>query len=211
VDILVLDARPTHRIAFLDGHPAGHASTGTLWRKSSCGGIHAYADLIARHEYRLTGPGPIRATSRRIGGSGNPGAPLDELRRAAQENPQNTMAWLGLAQEYQVAGLAALAERVDALSHAVPLLPGNDGGACASRAAEAFLQMGRHADAVVAAQARCERTRRCCCPTGCWPRWRARRFFGDAGTSWQALLKRISADHPMAPQSARRLQAVEGG
>jgi cytochrome c-type biogenesis protein CcmH/NrfG len=172
-----------------------------------------YADLIARHEYRLTGP---RAdTSYLASYRRDPetrARALDELRRAAQENPQNTMAWLGLAQEYQVAGLAALAERVDALSHAVPLLAGKPmEGRARAELAEAFLQMGRHADAVVAAQAALRADK-----TLLLPYWVLAAVaerggsFGDARDQLQALLKRISADHPMAPAVRERLQAVEG-
>jgi len=212
VDILVLDARPTHRIAFLDGHP-GWARVywdpvaEILVRRNT-----RYADLIARHEYRLTGP---RAdTSYLASYRRDPetrARALDELRRAAQENPQNTMAWLGLAQEYQVAGLAALAERVDALSHAVPLLAGKPmEGRARAELAEAFLQMGRHADAVVAAQAALRADK-----TLLLPYWVLAAVaerggsFGDARDQFQALLKRISADHPMAPAVRERLQAVE--
>jgi tetratricopeptide (TPR) repeat protein len=212
VDILVLDARPTHRLAFLDAH-GGWARVywdpvaEILVRRNA-----RHADLIARHEYRLTGP---RAdTSYLASYRRDPetrGRALDELRRAAQENPQNTMAWLGLAQEYQVAGPAALAERVEALSHAVPLLAGKPmEGRARAELAETFLQMGRHADAVAAARAALRAD-----TTLLLPYWvlaaAAERggSLGDARDQLQALLQRISADHPMAPAVRERLQAVE--
>lgn len=212
VDILVLDARPTRRIAFLDGQPDWarvywDPVAEILVRRNA-----RHADLIARHEYRLTGP---RAdTSYLASYRRDPDTrarALDELRRAAQENPQNTMAWLGLAQEYQAAGPAALAERVNALSHAVPLLAGKPmEGRARAELAEAFLQMGRHADAVAAAQAALRADQ-----TLLLPYWVLAAVaerggsLGDARDQLQALLQRISADHPMAPAVRERLQAVE--
>jgi hypothetical protein len=212
VDILVLDARPTHRIAFLDGHP-GWARVywdpvaEILVRRNA-----RYADLIARHEYRLTGP---RADTNYLASyRSDPetrARALDELRRAARENPQNTMAWLGLAQEYQAAGPAMLAERVDALAHAVPLLVGKPmEGRARAELAEAFLQMGRNADAAAAAQDALRADK-----TLLLPYWVLAAVAerggspGDARDQLQALLQRISADHPMAPAVRARLQAVE--
>jgi tetratricopeptide (TPR) repeat protein len=212
VDILVLDARPTHRLAFLDARP-GWARVywdpvaEILVRRNA-----RYADLIARHEYRLTGP---RADTNYLASyRSDPetrARALDELRRAARENPQNTMAWLGLAQEYQAAGPAALAERVDALSHAVPLLVGKPmEGRARAELAEAFLQIGRNADAAAAAREALRADK-----TLLLPYWALATVAERGGSLREArdhlrtLLQRIDADHPMAPAVRERLQAVE--
>jgi hypothetical protein len=212
VDILVLDARPTHRIAFLDGHP-GWARVywdpvaEILVRRNA-----RYADLIARHEYRLTGP---RADTNYLASYRRDpetrARVLDELRRAARENPQNTMAWLGLAQEHQAAGPAMLAERVDALSHAVPLLVGKPmEGRARAELAEAFLQMGRNAAAAAAAQDALRADKTLLLPYWVLATVAERSgSLGDARDQLRTLLRHITADHPMAPAVRARLQAVE--
>ena len=213
VDILVLDARPTHRLAFLDANPGWarvywDAVAEVFVRRNA-----RYADVIARQEYRLTGP---RAdTSYLAAYRRDPETrtrALEELRRAAQEDPQNTMAWLGLAQEYQAAGPEALAQRVDALTHAVALLAGKPlEGRAEAELAEALLQLGRHGDAAAAAREALRLDK-----TLLLPYW-VLAGVAERGGSWseardqlRILLQRIEADHPMAPAVRERLHAVEG-
>jgi tetratricopeptide (TPR) repeat protein len=212
VDILILDARPTRRMAFLDDHP-GWARVywdpvaEILVRRDA-----RHADLIARHGYRLTGPREdttYLASYRR-----DPevrARALDELRRAVRENPQNTMAWLGLAQEVQAFGPAGLAERADALSHAVPLLLGRPmEGRARAELAETLSQMGRGSDAVAAAHDALRADKTLLLPY--WVLATVAERGGSPGKArehLQALLQRIDADHPMAPAVRERLRAVE--
>jgi len=213
VEILVLDSRPTHRLAFLDAHPGWarvywDAVAEILVRRNA-----RYADLIARQEYRLTGPRAdtgYLASYRR-----DPEArarALEELRRAVQENPQNTMAWLGLAQEYQVAGPEALAQRVDALTHAVALLAERPTeGRARAELAEALLQMGRNGDAAAAAREALRADKTLLLPYWVLAAVAEREgSWSEARDQLRILLQRIEADHPMAPAVRERLQFVEG-
>jgi len=112
-----------------------------------------YADLVGAHEYRLTGPAAdtgylaeyrrdLEIWSRAVA----------ELRRAVADNPQNLMAWLGLAQEYRAAGPAAAGQRLEALARAATL---SNGAPILARIqaerAEALFQLGRFDEATTAA------------------------------------------------------------
>jgi len=213
VEILVLDARPTNRLIFLDTHPGWarvywDAVAEVFVRRNA-----RYADLIAAQEYRLTGPRAdtdYLAAYRRD--PGTRARALGELRRAAQENPQNTMAWLGLAQEYQAAGPEALAQRVEALTHAVTLLAGKPlDGRAQAELAEALLQSGRHEDAAAAARGALRADKNLLLPY-----W-ILASVAERGGSWseardhlRTLLQRMEPGHPMGPAVRERLQAVEG-
>jgi tetratricopeptide (TPR) repeat protein len=213
VDILVLDARPTHRLAFLDVNPGWarvywDAVAEVFVRRNA-----RYADFIARQEYRLTGPradtGYLAAYRR---DPETRALALEELRRAVQENAQNTMAWLGLAQEYQAAGPEALAQRVDALTHAVALLAERPTeGRARAELAEALLQMGRNGDAAAAAREALRADKTLLLPywvLAAVAEWEG--SWSEARDQLRILLQRIEADHPMAPAVRERLQFVEG-
>jgi tetratricopeptide (TPR) repeat protein len=145
VQVLVLSAKPGRGMASLVGHPAWAR---VYWDPVAevylrRGGLHA--NLIATHEYRLTGPaadmGYLAAYRR---GPAMWERALAELRRAAAENPENVMAWLGLAQEYRAAGPAAAEQRLEAISRAAALMARAPGlGRVYAERAEALFQLGR--------------------------------------------------------------------
>ena len=154
IQILVLDAEPVFQIPFLRAHPD--------WARVYWDPIAEvflrrggrYADLIEHHEYRLTRA--ANDTTYLVGYRRDPdtwGRAVAELRRAVQDNPENSMAWLGLAQEYRAAGPAAAEVRLQALRQAEGLLPGAPArGRILAEEAEALLQLGRLAEAEAAAK-----------------------------------------------------------
>jgi len=213
VEILVLDVKPTNRLAFLNTQPGWarvywDAVAEVFVRRGA-----RYANLIATQEYRLTGPEPntgYLAAYRRDPKTW--GRALEELRRAVQENPENTMAWLGLAQEYQVAGPEALVQRLEALSHAAALLAGKPAeGRARAELAEVLLQFGRDQDAAAAARDALRADKGLLLPhwilasvaerSGSWREARGR---------LRTLLERMEPGHPMIPAVRERLEEVEG-
>jgi len=154
VEILVLDARPGWMIPYIGRHP-GWARV--YWDRVAEVYVRRggrFAQLIASREYRLTRS--EQDLSYLIAYRRDPEAwvrALAELRRAVEDNPENVMAWLGLAQEYRAAGPAAVEQRVEALTRAQALL---DGTSLLSRVhaerAEALLQLGRLDEATAAAR-----------------------------------------------------------
>jgi len=116
------------------------------------GGPHG--DLVATHEYRLTGP--TDDTGYLVAYRRDPeiwARALVELRRAVGENPENLMAWLGLAQEYRAVGPAAAEQRLEALTRAAALMARTPGlGRVHAEWAEALLQLGRLDEAKAEAQ-----------------------------------------------------------
>ncbi len=154
VQILVPSAKPGRRMASVVRHPAWAR---VYWDPVAEVYVRRggpYRDLVASHEYRLTGPasdtGYLAAYRR------NPQVwerALAELRRAVAENPGNLMAWLGLAQEYRAAGAPAAEQRLEALTRAAALMAKAPGlGRVYAERAEALLLLGRLDDASVEAQ-----------------------------------------------------------
>jgi len=154
VEILMLNAKPGRGMASLVGHPAWARvywdPVGEVYLRR--GGLHG--DLIATHEYRLTGPaadtGYLAAYRR------DPemwGRALAELRRATEENPENLMAWLGLAQEYRAAGIAFAERRLEALTRAKALMTRAPTlGRVVAERADALFQLGRLDESKIEAQ-----------------------------------------------------------
>lgn len=213
VDLLVLNADPKRfRVPFMDADPAWAR---VYWDNvaevfARRGG--RYADLIAAHAYRLTRPEPnldYLAAYRRDAATW--GRALAELKRAAADNPQNTWAWLGLAQEYRAAGPAALPDRLEALTRVVALLPAqpSTGGLQAERA-EALLQLGRPDEAA-------DTARRALRLNGdlLQARWilasvaERRGAWAEARDHLRTILARIEPGHPEAPTIRAHLEAVE--
>jgi tetratricopeptide (TPR) repeat protein len=155
VDILLLDADPERRIAYLAG-PSAWARV--YWDPVAEVYVRRggrFADLIAAHEYPLTRPETnlaYLAAYRR-----DPDAwarALAELRRAVADNPENELAWQGLAQEYGAAGPSVLPLRLEALSRAITVLTGNPAtGRLHAERADVLLQLGRVEEARAAALA----------------------------------------------------------
>jgi tetratricopeptide (TPR) repeat protein len=213
VDILVLNANPTRqRIPFLDAHPAWAR---VYWDNVAEVFVRRegrHAGLAADHEYRLTRAEPDlgylaayradRETWSRA---------VAELKRAAAENPENTWAWLGLAQESRAAGPSAARDRLEALTHLVALLPSRPttGGLHAERA-EVLLQLGR-SDEAAAAALQALRLDGSLLPA----RWilaivaEGRGNWAEARDQYRAILARVDAGHAGAPAIRARLDAAE--
>ncbi|MBI2080111.1 MAG: tetratricopeptide repeat protein [candidate division NC10 bacterium] len=212
VEILVLDADPDRRMAYLSRHP-GWARV--YWDPVAevfvrRGGRHA--DLIADHEYRLTDPtADLRylAAYRRDPDTWD--RALTELRRAVADNPGNELAWLGLAQEYRAAGPTALEHRLEALARALALLPRAPvtSGLHAERA-EALLQLGRFDEATVAAEEALRLDGELLSP-----RWvlasaaERRGAWAEARDQLRTILARLGPDHPETHIIRGRLESVE--
>ncbi len=155
VEVLVLDANPARRMPHIARHP-GWARV--YWDPVAEVYVRRggrFADLIAAHEYRLTRPETnlaYLAAYRR-----DPDAwarALAELRRAVADNPENELAWQGLAQEYGAAGPSVLPLRLEALSRATTILAGmRAAGRLHGERADVLLQLGRVEEARAAALA----------------------------------------------------------
>ena len=113
-----------------------------------------FASLIEQHEYRLTHTEfDLEYLAAYRGDAGLHAQAMRELRRAVAENPENTLAWEGLAQEYAVMGPSAREQRLEALTRATTLLRGIPGVAgLHSQRAAALLDLGRLEEAVAAAR-----------------------------------------------------------
>jgi tetratricopeptide (TPR) repeat protein len=213
VDILFLDARPDKRLVYLDAHPGWarvywDAVAEIFLRRTA-----KYTEFIGEKEYRLTGP---RADTSYLSAYRRDPAlwelAMEELRRAARENPQNTMAWLALAQEYQAAGPEALSKRVEALRNAVPLLDGKPmEGRAQAELAEALLQSGRDREAAFAARDALRADKDMLLPHWVLASVAERHgAWSDAQDHLRTLLRRMTPDHPMGSAVRERLRALEG-
>jgi len=153
VEVLVLDANPARRMPHIARHP-GWARV--YWDPVAEVYVRRggrFADLIAAREYRLTRPETnlaYLAAYRR-----DPDAwarALAELRRAVADNPENELAWQGLAQEYGAAGPSVLPLRLEALSRATTILAGmRAAGRLHGERADVLLRLGRVEEARAAA------------------------------------------------------------
>jgi len=212
-EILVLNANPQRqRMPFIGSHP-GWARV--YWDKVAevyvrRGGRHA--GLIAAREYRLTrAEADLRYLAAYRADPGTWARAVAELQRAVEDNPENTWAWLGLAQEYRAAGPAALPDRLEALTRVVSLLPAQPPtGALHAERAEVLLHFGRFDEAARAARdaLRLDGT---LLPA----RWvlgdlaERRGAWAEARDQFRAILARIAPDHPSAPAVRARLDAAE--
>jgi tetratricopeptide (TPR) repeat protein len=212
VDILLLDADPDRRIAYLTA-PSPWARV--YWDPVAEVFVRRnerYAAFIAAHEYRLTRSEAdlsYLAAYRREPETWN--RALAELRRAVLDNPRNELAWQGLAQEYGVAGPAALEQRLEALTRAIAVLANNPAtGRLHAQQAEALLQSGRYEEAEAAARQALRLDSELLLP-----RWvlaavaEHRGAWTEARDRLRDLLPRLGPDHPMAPRVRQQLEAAE--
>jgi hypothetical protein len=123
VQILVSSANPGRRMVSVVRHPAWARVYWDPVAEVYVRREGSHADLVTAHEYRLTGPaadlGYLAAYRR------DPetwGRALAELQRAVAENPENAIAWLGLAQEYRAVGPDAAEQRLEAITRAATLM-----------------------------------------------------------------------------------------
>jgi tetratricopeptide (TPR) repeat protein len=212
VQILVLNAKPGRRMASLVGHPAWARLYWDPVAEVYVRRGGPYGDLVAAHEYRLTGPaadtGYLTAYRR------DPARweqALAELRRAVAESPENVMAWLGLAQEYRALGPAAAEKRLEALDRAADLMAGTAAiGRVHAERGESLLQLGRLDEARTAAQTALRQDRSLVLPRivratvaerhGAWK---------EAREELQRILESLGPQHPEASLIRQRLEAVE--
>jgi len=212
VELLVLDADPERRIAYL-GRPSSWARV--YWDPVAevfVRRTERHAAFIAAHEYALTRSEEdlnYLAAYRADPETWN--RALAELQRAVQDNPHNELAWQALAQEYGAAGAPASERRLDALNHAIDLLVDNPAaGKLHAERAEALLQLGRGDDAKTAAQHALELDRDLLLP-----RWilatvaEQRGALAEARDQLQALLPRLEPNDPRLPIVRGRLEAIE--
>ncbi len=212
VKILVLDAHPKWLIPYIGRHPG--------WARVYWDPIaevyvrrgERYADLIATHEYRLTRS--EAELSYLVAYRRDPetwARALTELRRAVADNPENAMAWLGLAQEYRAAGPAAVEQRLEALTHAQALLAGTPllGRVHADRA-EALLQLGRLDESKAEAQKALRLDGELLPPRNVLA------AVAERSSSWEEardqlriILTHLQPDDPKAGDVRRRLDAAE--
>ncbi len=212
VQILVPSARPGRQLASLVGHPDWAR---VYWDPVAevyvrRGGPHG--DLIATHEYRLTGPAAdtgYLAMYRR-----HPEVwerALTELRRAVAENPENVMAWLGLAQEYRAAGPAAAEERLETLTRAAAQMARAPAiGRVYAERAEVLLQLDRLDEAKAEARKALRVQGDLRLPHSVLAAVAERRgAWAEARDEIRCILEHLGPDHPEAPVIRRRLEAVE--
>jgi tetratricopeptide (TPR) repeat protein len=215
IDILVLNTKPGQGMLFL--------SQDADWARVYWDPVaevyvrrgERYADLIAAHEYRLTGPAPdtsYLAAYRRDADTW--ARALAELRRAVTDNPQNLMAWLTLAQEYRAAGPAALGPRLDALTHAEALMMARAPGLGRLHAdrADALLQFGRLDEAKAEAQKALRLqgdlllARSVLASVA-----ERRRAWAEARDQLQLIMASLAPGDPRVPEIRERLANVERG
>ena len=154
LDILLLNTHVANRPPYLDENEEWarvywDPMTEVFLRRGG-----RYASFVAGHEYRLTGPaldtGYLTAYRR---DAQTWSRALKELRRAVEDNPQNRMAWLSLAQEYRAVGSEAQEQRLEALTHAASLMANSAAiGRVEAERAEALLELGRLDEATRAAE-----------------------------------------------------------
>jgi tetratricopeptide (TPR) repeat protein len=171
-----------------------------------------FAELVAARQYRLTRSTTDLAYLEAY--RANPptwAQAIAELRRAVEDNPENILAWQGLAQEYGAAGPTALEQRLEALTRALALLHDNPAtGRLHAERAEALLQLGRPQEAEAAAREALRVDR-----SLLLPRWvlaavaERRGAWKEAQAHLRSLLDRIDGSHPMVPRVRERLDGVE--
>jgi tetratricopeptide (TPR) repeat protein len=212
VEILVLDADPGRRIAYLTDHP--------LWARIYWDpGSEVFvqrnerrAAFIAAHEYRLTRPEAnlsYLAAYRRDPEVWN--RALSELRHALEDNPGNFLAWLGLAQEYRAVGQSGLEQRLEALTRAATLLAGraSEGRAYGERA-ETLLQLGRQVEAEAAARQALRLDENLLLPRSVLASVAEQRgAWTEARNQLQGILARLESDDSRVPFIREHLEAIE--
>jgi len=213
VEILVLDANPDDQMGHIRHHPNWAR---VYWDPVAEVYVRRggrFADLIAAHEYRLTHSDTdlaYLAEYRR-----DPGLwarAVAELRRAVADNPENELAWQGLAQEYGVAGRVALGQRLEALTRAIAVLANNPAtGRLHAERAETLLELGRSDEAKAEAQRALQLDGDLLLPRyvlaavaerhGAW---------ADAREQLRTILTYLKPDDPEAQRIRERLETAEG-
>jgi len=212
VEILVLDTTANFRLRYLDRHPR--------WARVYWDGVSEvfvlregrFAQLAKEHEYRLTRPEEdLNYLVRYRGHPETWGRALAELRRATEDNPANTMAWLGLAQEYATTGPADAERRLKALNRAAILLARAPGLARArGERSDALLQLGRLDEAATEANESLRLQNDLLLPRWVLATVSGRRGeWRDAREHLRALLSRLESGDPRVAIVQEHLKDVE--
>jgi len=211
-EILILDAEPASRMEHIQNNPTWARVYWDPVAEVYVRRGRRFTGLVEAREYRLT-----RATTDLAyleGYRADPAAwaqAMAELQRAVEDNPENVLAWQGLAQEYGAAGPAALGKRLDALTRALALLRDNPAtGRLHAERAEALLELGRPAEADAAAREALRAD-----GSLLLPHWvlagvaEGRGAWQDAREQLRTLLARLDGSHPMRAAVRERLVAAE--
>lgn len=212
LEILMLDATAGVQMSHINRHP-GWARV--YWDQVAEVFVRRggrFADSIPAHEYRVTRSEPDLGYL--LAYRADPATwerALAELRRAVEDNPENVRAWLGLAQEYSAAGLAAAERRLEALDRAVALMGRAPGvGMVRAERAHTLLQLERLDEAKKEAQRALHLQRDLVLP-----RWvlasAAERHgaWGQARELLRDILTRLEPDDPRVQTIRERLDVVE--
>lgn len=211
-EILVLDADRASRMEHIQDNPTWARVYWDPVAEVYVRRDGRFADLVAARQYRLTGSTTDLAYLEAYRADPPTWArTMAELRRAVEDNPENALAWQGLAQEYGAAGPAALGERLDALTRALAILHDNPAtGRLHAERAEALLHLGRPQEADAAAREALRADRGLLLP-----RWvlaavaEQRGMWGEARDQLRDVFSRMGAEHPMAPRVRERIEFVE--
>ncbi|MFI5340975.1 MAG: tetratricopeptide repeat protein [Candidatus Methylomirabilales bacterium] len=212
IEILALAATPEDRMEHIDRNP--------VWARVYWDPVAEvyvrrggrFANLIAEHEYRLTRSEANLAYLAAYRRDADTWAQaLAELRRAVADNPENELAWQGLAQEYGAAGPSALEQRLEALSRAIAVLAGNPAtGRLHAEQADALLQLGRVDEAKGAAQTALRLDGDLLLPRYVLAAVAERRgVWAEARDQLCSILTALPPDDPEAGSVRRRLEAAE--
>ena len=209
IEILLLDATTLVRMKHINEHPGWARVYWDPLAEVFLRRVDRFAGVISNHEYRLTrADEDLRYLLAYREDPEKWERALAELRRAAEENPGNTLAWLGLAQEYATAGPAKAERRLEALTHAVALLARAPSLASVRAArSDALMQLGRLDEATTEARAALRLQEDLLLP-----RWVLASVAGqrgdwrDARIHLQALSSRLEPDDPRTPIVKERLE-----
>jgi tetratricopeptide (TPR) repeat protein len=212
IEILLLDADRESRVEHLQDNPSWSR---VYWDPVAEVYVRRggrFADFVAAREYRLTRSTTDLAYLEAYRGNPHTWAQsVAELRRAVEDNPENVLAWQGLAQEYGAAGPTALGQRLEALTRALAILTDNPAaGRLHAERAEVLLQLGRPAEAEAAAREALRVDRGLLLP------WWVLAAVAERQGAWREarehlhnLLERIDRGHPMVSRVRERLDGVE--
>ncbi len=212
VEILVLDARPGWMIPYIGRHPGWARVYWDLVAEVYVRRGGHFAQLIATHEYRLTRS--ELDSNYLIAYRRDPqtwGRALAELRRAAEDNPENPLPWLGLAQEYRAAGPAAVEQRLEALTRAQPLVAETPLlGMVTAERAEALLELGRLDEATAEARKALRLRGDLILPRSVLAALAEHRgAWAEARDQLRTILGRLEPGDPRVPMVQSRLNAAE--
>jgi tetratricopeptide (TPR) repeat protein len=212
IDLCVVDTQPGDRVEDLGRHPAWARVYWDPVAEVFVRRKGRFARIAAEREFRLTRP--EADSGYLIAYRGDPDTwkqAVAELRRAAEDNPENVMAWLGLAQEYRAAGPGSAEQRLEALTRAEALMSGSPAlGRVLGEQSEALLQLGRTEEATVVARQALRVQAEQVLPRSVLASVAEQRgAWAEVREHLQGILDRLQPDDPRASGIRERLAAAE--